>query len=142
MTNKLHLRWIDVMDFATTIINQIKNDYPNNDKPIRVIGVTNGGVIPATLIAKGLNAKLLETVRANGQLYIDDNKLNILVDDIADSGKTIGQLMATLSDFDRERTITATLCKRHNSKYDPNYKVFVIRTDTWIVFPWENGVEK
>jgi len=124
------------------VIDQVK---PNIES---VVGITVGGVIPATMIAKRLNLPLHfftynpEWSRFRKQLRDYNGELNniLLVDDICDSGQTFKNILYALYDeeYDINTIKTCALLYRDKSIYKPN--LFAIKTfeTDYYVFPWEN----
>lgn len=120
-------------------------------RPDIVLGIARGGLIPAGSIAYALECKNLFTMNVEfytgiGQTldvptmlppYLDASELDdmavLVVDDVADSGKTLELVVDFCRDHVAE-TRTAVLYEKPRSIVHADY---VWRhTDLWINFPW------
>ncbi len=72
--------------------------------------------------------------RFNKPLVSVPNSMSIIVDDIADSGKTLRNIRLVKS-FPLPAYV---LCKRYTCTDKAITSVIDIDNDDWIVFPWEN----
>ena len=117
-----------------------------------VVGIEDGGVIPAMLIHKKLKFSEFKTVHP-GYGYMDWlNKLCdydhiLFVDDINDSGNTcraichmMGKVFGSLKSYPVFQI--ATLCRRYNSTFKTGITGVSVDNDVWIKFPWEEEYEK
>jgi len=149
MKKELNLTWADVEQGINIIINRI-----GNKKYDYVIGIANGGLIPATLIAKRLKIKTMSVglesydgkdfkkvtlwSEINKRLYIlQQHGLCLLVDDISDSGKSFNYIK---NDYLKNEEIlcdTASLVVKPKTTFMPDYFAMTVHTDTWVKFPWE-----
>lgn len=145
-----NLSWAEVEKAVEIIVNRI-----GNKKYDYVIGIANGGLIPATLIAKKLNLKTLSvgmsSYKDNIQLdkvtvwsnlnQISNMKVDygtcIIVDDICDSGKTFHNLKKYYLTEEEIITDTAALVVKPKSTFTPDYYAINIDSETWVKFPWE-----
>ena len=149
MKQELNLTWADVEQGVNIIINRI-----GNKKYDYVIGIANGGLIPATLIAKRLKLKTmsvgLEAYDAknfkNVNLWSEINKriyilqqhgLCLLVDDISDSGKSFNYIKNEYLKNEEILCDTASLVVKPKTTFMPDYFAMNVHTDTWVKFPWE-----
>lgn len=95
-----------------------------------VFGVPRGGLIPAVLLSHKLGIRLVD--------FQHINRDTLIVDDIADSGKTLKAIMDTKWDR-KPHTAVIYLCE--SSIFEPKY--FAAKKDPtidWIVFPWETAM--
>lgn len=149
MKEELNLTWADVEQGVNIIINRI-----GNKKYDYVIGIANGGLIPATLIAKRLKLKTMSVgleayenkdfknvtlwSEINKRIYIlQQHGLCLLVDDISDSGKSFNYIK---NDYLKNVEIvcdTASLVVKPKTTFIPDYFAMNVHTDTWVKFPWE-----
>ena len=128
----------------------------------RVIGVSRGGLIPATLIAKHLNASEVYSIglrsynsdcyhaarRDTPFVYQDINyipTLNrgeplLIVDDISDEGKTLQYITSEgISNISPSITVrTATIFIKDKTDYIPDVYHIKVPDEQWVIFPWEN----
>ncbi len=121
-----------------------------------VIGIANGGRIPAACIAALLEAPLYDVrarhnltdavyTQATGQVGVDlaslpdGNRLHgqvLLIDDICGSGATLRTVHAALTATDADiHLVTATLCRNEGADFTPDLWLWNVRD--WVTFPWE-----
>ena len=119
--------------------------------PDFLIGITSGGLVPLVLLGALFHTKNVTTISARS--YTDKNRgeLDIfakpdvrlegrrvlVVDEIADSGETLRQVIGLLTERYRAtevRSAVVVVNVKRNA-YRPDY--FVEETDRWVVFPWD-----
>lgn len=136
-----YLDWDDIENLVEKTVIKIKKN--NNKKYDLIIGIKNGGIIPAILIARELDIKDIEfiTIRRNKILNFNkfhkDKKYLLIIDDIYDTGKTFSIVNEY---FKRLEYGYACLVSRY--KIPDNNKIVtgkILNHKKWIVFPWENG---
>ena len=120
-----------------------------------VIAITRGGLVPAAIVARELDIRLIETVcvasysqTVQGELKVlKDVAQNIvaigggrgkgvlIVDDLVDTGKTAKVVRELLPDA-HFATVYAKPMGR------PMVDTFIteVSQDTWIYFPWDTGL--
>ena len=131
-----------------------------------IIGVANGGMIPATLLSKELKVdKLLscnlksyqehkpregahsqmdkvKTISIPDWRGLQEEDRVLIVDDLVDTGLTLKKIIQynnIINHNQPERNwIFATLYNKPRSIFKPDYTVREFDNDEWIVFPWEN----
>lgn len=118
---KVYVTWKDMEEFVDSLIQEMNRQ---NFKPTGVYGIPRGGLILATLISYKLDIPLL----------LNASKDCLIVDDIADSGRTL--LHYTENDTQFNKYFIATMYYHKRSIVKPNYYKFE-KNDKWIVFPWE-----
>jgi hypothetical protein len=131
----------DCLDLAKSVLyDGIKFD--------AIVGLTRGGLVPGVLMSHMLQTPM-EVVSYSSKLGAGDNrcygeeipvihaKRILIVDDIADSGKTLLELVKEYDSRGHE-VYTATLYYKESSVLEPNYYINMIPADApWIIFPWE-----
>jgi hypoxanthine phosphoribosyltransferase len=149
MKEELNLTWADVEQGVNIIINRI-----GNKKYDYVIGIANGGLIPATLIAKRLKLKTMSVglesydgkdfknvtlwSEINKRIYhLQQHGLCLLVDDISDSGKSFNYIKNAYLKNEEILCDTASLVVKPKTSFMPDYFAMNVHTDTWVKFPWE-----
>jgi len=101
-------------------INKIASRAKNFDID-SIYGIPRGGIVPAVYLAHLLKLPLVE------KDFI--NETTLLVDDIADTGKT-------LITYNRLNCKIATIYYHKQSIIEPDIWIYEKRND-WILFPWE-----
>jgi len=117
-----------------------------------IVCITRGGLVPAAIISRELNIRLIETVCvASYHDYVNQGELAVLkgvtpallenggdsvlvIDDLTDTGKTAAQVRSMLPN-------AHFACVYAKPKGVPVIDTFVteVSQDTWIYFPWDMG---
>ena len=153
---KEYYNWENVQDMISDIVQQIAVD-GDNFKPDYVVGLTRGGLTPATMLSHyyqvpmhTLEIKLRdhsvepESNKWMAQDAVDGKKI-LIVDDINDTGDTLAWIK---QDWEKTGEINwpanirfAVLVENEPSKFgDVDYvSKFINKNENpqWIVFPWE-----
>lgn len=120
-------------------------------RPDALVGISRGGLVPLRLLSDYLNVRSVGVVgvkfySAPGKTKaqpIVTQQLNIavkgkkvlVVDDVADSGRTLALVVAMVKKRGAKVVKTAALHYKRSSIVKPDF--FVKETDKWIVYPWE-----
>ncbi len=121
MENQVNVSWGDVENFVDKFQSYLNE---KQIKPSGVYGIPRGGLIMATMISYRLNIPLLAAPCHNC----------IIVDDIADSGRTL--LHYTDNDTQFNKYLITTMYYHQRSLVKPDFYLFE-KTNEWINFPWE-----
>lgn len=117
-----------------------------------MVCITRGGLVPAAIICRELNIRMIETVciasyhdyDTQGQMKVlkgiapeiakDGGEGVLIIDDLTDTGKTAAEVRAMLP----KAHFAAVYAK---PKGRPLVDTFVteVSQDTWIYFPWDLG---
>lgn len=116
-----------------------------------IVAVSRGGLIPAGIIARSLDCRVIETVsvvtyegETRGVPKITkfpsaagDGTGFVIIDDLVDTGATARQVRALLP-----RARLATVYAKPAGK--PLVDIFVteVSQDTWILFPWDGEPDR
>lgn len=114
MTEKHFVTWEEVNSFIDNLASRL-----NPDDVSGVYGIPRGGLVFAVMLSHKIKKPLLMAPCANC----------VIVDDIADSGKT-------LLHYAEQGYAIATMFYHQESLVVPGYW-FQEKTDKWIVYPWE-----
>lgn len=152
---KTYITWEDIVsDVERLSLLLLKTDFTC------IVGVANGGMIPATLLAKSL--KINKLYSCNCKSYQNDEPRSgahsntdivsmltfpleeelkhenvLIVDDLVDTGLTFEKINQHISTMEDVGWGTATLYTKPGSIVTPSYTVKQFPEDEWIVFPWE-----
>ena len=139
LKNNYYLDWNDIENLVKKTALKIKKI---NKKYDLIIGIKNGGIIPAILISRELDINDIEfiTIRKNKifkfNKFHKDKKYLLIIDEIYDTGKTFSIVNEYFKRFEYDY---ACLVSRY--RIPDNNKIVtgkVLNHKKWIVFPWEN----
>ena len=116
-------------------------------KPYKgIIAVTRGGLVPAAIVARELDIRLIDTVCVLSYNHKTKGDVNILkgaseagkgedwliVDDLVDTGETIKAIRLSLPNAHY-----ATVYAKPSGREQVDTFVTEVSQDTWIYFPWD-----
>jgi len=122
-------------------------------QPEVVLGIARAGLFPATLVACSLRCELFPirlTRRVNDRVLYDrpvwkvpvpqdvSGKVVVVVDEIADTGQTLGMAGDQTRRLGAKLVVTASLVS--HSWADPAPQVCPLITDEFVIFPWDMRV--
>jgi xanthine phosphoribosyltransferase len=127
----------------------------NGAGPFRaIVSVTRGGLVPAAIVARELDVRLIETIcvasydhTRQGELWVlkgvadeimrmnGDGQEVLIVDDLVDTGATAKVVRDLLP-----RAHFATVYAKPMGRPLVDTFVTEVSQDTWIVFPWDSGL--
>ena len=109
-----------------------------------IVAITRGGLVPASIIARELEVRLVDTVCISSYDFkdmgeskilksvdIDDNDW-LLVDDLVDTGRTAGIVRDMLPNAH-----FATVYAKPEGRPLVDTFITEVSQDTWILFPWD-----
>lgn len=144
MSDPYNPDWKDIEIF----IHGLKRNVDEaNFKPDYIIGLTRGGLIPATMLSHLLDVPMIaiqySSVDGAGDNKNHDNELPdikgkslLIVDDIADSGKTLEEVCTHFAPFNVLQS--AVLYHKESSVFTPSFCALLIPEDApFVYFPWE-----
>lgn len=132
-----YLSWHEVEKLIKIISHKIKE---KNEKYDSIIGIKNGGIIPARLISKELEISKIEfisTIENQSNKFWDDitkDKKYLLIDEIYDTGKTFLEIKNYLKNIEFNFACLISRYKLHDDKIIVGK---ILNNKKWIVFPWE-----
>jgi len=140
--------WNQIYDFLLELSRRIKR---SGFKPDIIIGVARGGWPPARILSDLLENPNIANIKA--EFYLDiyktkekpritqpvstqvKNKQLLVVDDVADSGKSLKLVKEHLLERGASKVKTCTIYYKPWSIITPNY--YIKKTKAWVIFPWE-----
>ena len=148
MTKKAFYSWQDVEEMTQDVLRQLHVNQKTYDA---VVGLTRGGLTPAVLVSQYLDipchaVKISlrdhtgtdDIVGLRQDLGINDGKSVLVIDDINDTGATLGHLQEC---WGRDTVDYAVLINNEASAATVDYSALDINkmeNDVWQVFPWED----
>lgn len=151
-SSELQHKEILTWDLFGTASRELAQSIVDSDfQPEIVIAIARGGLLPAGALSYALGLKLADAI--NVEFYTDVHETLpdpvllapmldvdairgrrlLVVDDVADSGRTLALVLKLLRDMGAEAR-SAVLYAKPASEVDPDY--VWRRTAEWIVFPW------
>ncbi|MET1101286.1 MAG: phosphoribosyltransferase [Pyrodictiaceae archaeon] len=146
----LSVSWRDVEEACLEIAEEIRERGIQVDV---IIGILRGGWIPARILSDYLGVYRMGAVevkfyRGIGEtsekpvitqpLVTPINDQHVLVvDDVADTGKTLGITISFLNHYGPRRIYSATLYVKPWAINRPDF--YARETDAWIIFPWDKA---
>ena len=120
-----------------------------------VVCITRGGLVPAAIVARELNVRVIETVciasyhdyKSQGELRVlkgiaaevaalqNDGKGVLIVDDLVDTGSTAKVVRELLP-----KAHFATVYAKPMGRPQVDTFITEVSQDTWIYFPWDTGL--
>jgi xanthine phosphoribosyltransferase len=116
-----------------------------------IIAITRGGLVPAAIIARELDIRLIDTIciSSYGQLetgieasqqgelkllkgFDGDGEGFLLIDDLVDTGKTAAAVRQMVP-----KATFATVYAKPAGKSEVDLYITEVSQDTWIRFPWD-----
>jgi uncharacterized protein len=135
---KEHCSWEQIETLTKIVADKIRISNKTYDA---IMGITNGGIIPARLMARELNIDYIQLIPVRNKklckeelpLLLKDKKY-LIIDEIYDTGATFSKVYDAVRIFDCDFAFLMSRYK-HNSK--GTYVGKVLNHGRWIVFPWE-----
>jgi xanthine phosphoribosyltransferase len=109
-----------------------------------VIAITRGGLVPAAIVARELDIRLVDTVciasyqdRTQGRVEVlkavaGDGEGHLIIDDLVDTGETARRVRDMLP-----KAHFATVYAKPAGRPLVDTYVTEVSQDTWILFPWD-----
>jgi len=142
--------WQDIEELSYKIAEQI---IERNIKIDAIIAILRGGWIPARILADILGVekigvlgiKFYKSIESRKEqpiitypLILDiSNKNILLVDDVADTGKSLSIAVEMARLYGPRNIYTATLYVKPTTILVPDF--YAETTNAWIIFPWEKA---
>jgi hypoxanthine phosphoribosyltransferase len=133
------------------LLRQAEKIRQSGFKPEVIVGVTRGGWVPARVLSDLLGIPDLAVVRVEFYLGVAEtrsapvlrqgvsavvkDKKMLLVDDVADTGKSLQLVREHIRQQGATEVRIATVYRKPFSAITPDY--YEKETRRWVVFPWE-----
>lgn len=141
--------WEDRSRLAKTLAEKVRS---SGYRPDLIIAIGRGGFIPARILCDllllsmltsvkvehwGMAAEKREKVVIRVPLAIDiRGKKVLIVDDVTDTGDTLGAVVEYVKGLGPEEVRTAVLQHKEVSRFVPDYFAEVCPVWRWIIYPW------
>ena len=111
-----------------------------------IIAVTRGGLVPAAIVARELDIRLIDTFCVlsynqktkgdikvlKGSSVVNNGEGWLIVDDLVDTGETIKAIRSSLPNAHY-----ATVYAKPSGREQVDTFITEVSQDTWIYFPWD-----
>lgn len=140
--------WNQIYDMLLDLADRIRKD---GFKPDIIVGVSRGGWPPARVLSDLLSNPNLANVRAEFYVGVAETKCEpaltqpisvavagkrvLIVDEVADTGKTLKLVKEHIIEQGAVEARTATAYCKPRNIVKPDY--YSKETGDWIIFPWE-----
>ena len=140
--------WDQIYEMLLNLVEKIRK---NGFKPDIIVGVSRGGWPPARVLSDLMSNPNLANVRAEFYLGVAETKEEpvltqpvsmkvagkkvLVVDEVADTGKSLKLVKEHIIEQDATEVKIATVYYKPWSIVKPDY--YEKETSRWIVFPWE-----
>jgi hypoxanthine phosphoribosyltransferase len=140
--------WNKIYDM---LLSQAEKIRQSGFKPDVIVGITRGGWIPARVLSDLLGIPDFATVRVEFYLGVAESrnepvltqgvsavvtgKRALIVDDVADTGKSLQLAREHVLQQGATEVRIATVYRKPWSVIKPDY--YETETNCWVVFPWE-----
>ncbi len=140
--------WNDIYEMCLDLSDKIRR---SGFKPEVIVGIARGGWIPARILSDLLGNPYTANIKIEFYVSIKetsetpvitqplstsvDRKRTLVVDDVADTGKSLRIARLHVLKQGAREVKTSTLYYKPWSVIKPDY--YVEETSAWIIFPWE-----
>ena len=142
-TQKAVITWDQIKEDSVALSRKLRSDF---EVPDKILAITRGGLIPASLVTRPLGIKSIETmgietyhgqsqtdainvIKSADPAYLKDT---LIIDDLVDTGKTFSYLKEHT-----QNCVFATLyAKPQGAKWTDCY-IKDFEQHIWVDFPWE-----
>ena len=148
-----HVSWDQLHRDARALAWRLQDKAPQGGGEWRaVVAITRGGMVPAMIVARELDIRVIDTVSVKSYLKGEQGEMMVLkapdaqmmgdgegvlvVDDLVDSGRTL-ELVRSMYPRAHFATVYA------KPKGQPMVQTYIteVSQDTWIFFPWDMALQ-
>lgn len=144
MSIDLPVSWNEIHVLSKILCRQLRS---SGQKWERLIAVTRGGMVPACLVARELDIRIIDTVSIKSYDHQTQSAATVLkmpdgigtgqncliIDDLSDTGNTFKALRRILPD-----ATYACIYVKPEGKAVTDFYASETTQDTWIYLPWED----
>ena len=147
-----HVSWDQLHRDARALAWRLDGKGPNEGQWKAVVGITRGGLVPAMIVSRELDIRVVDTISVKSYSHQDQREAVVtkspqeelmgdgtgilIVDDLVDSGKTL-ELVRKLY----PKAQFATVYAKPKGKPMVDTYVTEVSQDTWIFFPWDMALQ-
>ncbi|MFK7943038.1 MAG: xanthine phosphoribosyltransferase [Paracoccaceae bacterium] len=148
-----HVSWEQMHRDSRALAWRLDRQGPGKDGAWKaVIAITRGGMVPACIIARELNIRLVDTIsvksydhqsqaearvlKAPDATIAGDGEGILVIDDLVDTGRTLEIVRALYP-----QAHFATVYAKPQGKPLVQSYITEVSQDTWIFFPWDMALQ-
>lgn len=147
-----HVSWDQLHRDARALAWRLDGKGPDNGAWKAIVGITRGGLVPAAIVARELNIRVVDTISVKGYSHqtqsdpvvikapqadlMGDGTGILVVDDLVDSGRTL-ELVRKLY----PKAHFATVYAKPKGREQVDTYITEVSQDTWIFFPWDMALQ-
>jgi len=147
-----HISWDQIHRDSRALAWRLEEKGPNEGNWSAVVAITRGGMVPAMIIARELNIRIVETIsvksydhqsqseaqilKAPDEKLMNNGKGILIIDDLVDSGRTLEIIRATYP-----QAHYATIYAKPKGCPMVDSYITEVSQDTWIFFPWDMALQ-
>lgn len=147
-----HVSWDQLHRDARALAWRLDGKGPDNGAWKAIVGITRGGMVPAAIVARELNVRVIDTISVKGYNHqtqsepvvikapqddlMGDGTGILIVDDLVDSGRTL-ELVRRLY----PQAHFATVYAKPKGREQVDTFITEVSQDTWIFFPWDMALQ-
>ncbi len=147
-----HISWDQMHRDARALAWRLDGRGPNGGGWRAVVAITRGGLVPAMIVARELDIRLVDTVSVKSYHQqtqaapvilsrpdpemVQDGTGVLVVDDLVDTGKTLEVVREILP-----KAHFATVYAKPKGEVQVDTFITGVSQDTWIFFPWDMALQ-
>lgn len=147
-----HVSWDQLHRDARALAWRLDGKGPDAGAWKAIVGITRGGLVPAAIVARELNIRVIDTISVKGYNHqtqsdpvvikapqadlMGEGEGILVVDDLVDSGRTL-ELVRRLY----PKAHFATVYAKPKGREQVDTYITEVSQDTWIFFPWDMALQ-
>ncbi|MEX2519721.1 MAG: xanthine phosphoribosyltransferase [Paracoccaceae bacterium] len=147
-----HISWEQIHRDSRALAWRLDGQGPIDGGWKAVVAITRGGMVPACIIARELNLRIVDTIsvksyehqaqasaeilKAPDAALMGDGDGVLVIDDLVDSGRTLEVVRARYP-----RAHFATVYAKPKGRPMVDSFITEVSQDTWIFFPWDMALQ-
>ncbi len=144
-----YVPWGEALKLCYSLAGKILDSSASFDT---IVTISRGGLVPARIVSDVLGIEEMYVIRSRfwgiaGKVFDEpqvsihepldvDGKDVLVVDEVVDTGLTMGKVMKLIKGMGARDVKSAVLHYKLTSSLKPDYYVEVVREWVWIFYPW------
>ena len=147
-----HISWDQIHRDSRALAWRLEKQGPFDGEWSAVVAITRGGMVPAMIIARELDIRVVETIsvksydhqsqsaakilKSPNSKLVGNGKGILIIDDLVDSGRTL-EIVKVLY----PEAHYATVYAKAKGRQMVDSFITEVSQDTWIFFPWDMALQ-